>query len=148
MSYYLPTTDHREPLWPCWCVLAYISMPLLGSPSAPPTCILHTPLLCHPLSLCFHWFLCADFTSRPRDWKVKSGITLHWEGNMTYLPAHSHKLSHVSCRVIHSLANLFHPTRQAFKYVQIIHANLNHAITLACLCPFLITFLHIDNQFY
>lgn len=65
---------------------------------------------------------------------MKSGIRR--VGNMTYLPTHSHKLSHVSCRVISSLVNLFHLACQAFKYTEIIHANLNHAITLACLHTF------------
>ncbi len=47
---------------------------------------------------------------------------LRWVGNMTYLPTHSHKLSHVSCRVIFGLVNLFHLTHQAFKYTEITRA--------------------------
>lgn len=85
------------------------------------------------MSLCCHWFLCL-LTSliSPRS-ELEKWDMLRWVGNMTYLPTHSDKLSHVSCRFISSLVDLFHLTRQAFKYTEIIHGSLNHAITLACL---------------
>ncbi len=118
----------------CFGLLFHISVGFsISSAQLLPPVIFQTLVHYHPLSLCFHWFLCVLTSLTSTGTESEKWDTQRWVGNMTYLPTHSHKLSHVSCRVISSLVDLFHLTRWAFKYTEIIHANLHHAITLACL---------------
>lgn len=110
-------------LWPIFptSVEFSISSAQLLPPVMFPTLVQH-----HPLSLCLHWFLCV-----PSSPTTTGNGSAKWDGvcrvgNMTYLPTHSHQLSHVSCRVTSSLGDLFHLTHLAFKYSEIMAANLSH----------------------
>lgn len=85
------------------------------------------PTIVHIPSIVFLFPSISPSLTKRGAWKWKVGCTVPIY--MTYLPTHSHKLSHV----ISSLVNLFHLVRLAFKCTEIIHANLNHAIRLACL---------------
>lgn len=121
-------------LLPCFALLCHTSVgfPISSAQLLPPG-LSQTLVHCYPLSLCVHRFLGMLNPLTSPGTESEKWDMLCWVGNMTYLPTHSHKLSHVSCRVICSLVDLFQPTHRAFKYTEIIHANLSHAITLACL---------------
>lgn len=107
------TTDHRAivALLLCFGLLLRISVAFsISSTQLLPPVIFQTLVHYHPLSLCCHWFLCVLTSLTSPRTESKKWDMLCWVGNMTYLPTHSDKLSHVSCRVIFSLVDLFHLT--------------------------------------